>query len=99
MQNNAQNKAPNPGNTGVTADVIEAVLREALCPASLMVRDDSHMHAGHAGAKEGRHFHVTICAESFRGLSRVACHRLVYDSLRDVIPQGVHALAIQAQVP
>lgn len=88
-----------PANAGVTAELIEAVLREALHPASLTVRDDSHMHAGHAGAKDGRHFHVTICAESFRGLSRVASHRLVYDSLRDVIPQGVHALAIQAEVP
>jgi len=86
-------------NTGVTADLIETVLREALQPVSIAVRDDSHLHAGHAGAKDGRHFHVTICAESFRGLSRVASHRLVYDSLRDVIPQGVHALAIQAEVP
>lgn len=92
-------KATPTADQGVTAEQIERVLHDTLQPVSMTVRDDSHLHAGHAGAKEGRHFHVTICAEGFRGLSRVGCHRLVYDSLRDVIPQGVHALAIQAQVP
>jgi len=83
----------------VTAERLTAVLQAALAPVSLTVRDDSHLHAGHAGARDGRHFHVTICGECFRGLSRVACHRLVYDALREVIPQGIHALAIQASAP
>lgn len=87
------------GAVPVTAERLTHVLQAALSPVSLTVRDDSHLHAGHAGAREGRHFHVTICSECFRGLSRVACHRLVYDALREVIPQGIHALAIEARVP
>ena len=83
----------------VTAELLTQVLQVALTPVTLTVRDDSHLHAGHAGARDGRHFHVTICSECFRGLTRVASHRLVYDALREVIPQGVHALAIQASAP
>lgn len=90
---------PSAGQAPVTAERLTHVLQAALAPVSLVVRDDSHLHAGHAGAREGRHFHVTICSECFRGLSRVACHRLVYDALREVIPQGIHALAIEARVP
>ncbi len=86
-------------NQGVNAALIEATLQSSLLPVTLHVRDDSHLHAGHAGARDGRHFFVAIKAECFRGLSRVACHRLVYDALRDVIPQGIHALAIQAELP
>ncbi len=86
-------------NQGVNAALIEATLQSSLSPVTLHVRDDSHLHAGHAGARDGRHFFVAIKAECFRGLSRVACHRLVYDALRDVIPQGIHALAIQAELP
>lgn len=82
---------------GVTADLIESTLRAALSPQSLQVQDDSHLHAGHAGARDGRHFSVTIQAACFQGLSHVQRHRLVYDALRDVIPQGIHALAIKAE--
>lgn len=79
---------------------IEATLREALAPVSeLQVRDDSALHAGHAGAREGGHFAVRIRAERFAGLSRVARHRLVYDALREILPQGIHALAIDARAP
>lgn len=83
----------------VTAELLTQVLEATLTPVTLTVRDDSHLHAGHAGARDGRHFHVTICSECFQGLTRVASHRLVYDALREVIPQGVHALAIQASAP
>ena len=78
---------------------IDAVLREALAPESLEVRDDSHLHAGHAGAREGRHFHVTIVSSRFNQLSRVKRHRLVYDALQSLIPRGIHALAIDARAP
>lgn len=84
---------------GVSAQQIEAALREALAPEQLAVQDDSHLHAGHAGAKEGRHFSVRVVSERFAGLSRVARHRLVYDALGRLIPQGIHALAIQAHTP
>lgn len=83
----------------VGADQIEAELRAALAPAVLEVHDDSAAHAGHAGAREGRHFSVRIESERFDGLSRVARHRLVYDALRSLIPQGIHAIAIDARSP
>jgi BolA protein len=85
--------------TGVTAEQIRAALEQALQPVSLEVIDDSHLHAGHAGAKEGRHFTVRISASRFHGLPRIAQHRLVYDALRNLIPQGIHALAIEAKLP
>ena len=78
---------------------IEAALRSALQPLEIEVGDDSHLHAGHAGAREGRHFHVRVVSESFRGLTRVARHRLVYDCLGPLDPQGIHALAIDARAP
>lgn len=96
--------APTPaaqGNPGqpprVSADVVEQTLQQALQPVSLQVSDDSHLHAGHAGSREGSHFSVSIRAACFTGLSHVQRHRLVYDALRDVIPQGIHALAIKAE--
>jgi BolA protein len=84
---------------GVFAADIDAALRAALQPQSLEVQDDSHLHVGHAGAREGRHFSLRIVSERFDGLSRVARHRLVYDSLHDLIPRGIHALAIDARTP
>jgi BolA family transcriptional regulator, general stress-responsive regulator len=83
----------------VTADRLEAALRAALAPNSLEVVDDSHLHAGHAGAREGRHFTVRIVSAAFAGRSRVARHRLVYDAARSLIAEGIHALAIVARTP
>ncbi len=81
----------------MTAAEIEALLRAALLPTHIEVDDDSHLHAGHAGAREGRHFTVRLSSARFNGLSRVARHRLVYDSLGPLAAQGVHALAIVAK--
>jgi len=81
----------------VSAEQIESTLQAALQPAALAVTDDSHLHAGHEGAKSGKHFTVTIRGACFAGLSHVQRHRLVYDALRDLIPQGIHALAIKAE--
>ena len=83
----------------VSAEQIEGALRQALQPQALEVQDDSHLHAGHAGAREGRHFTVRITAARFNGLSRVARHRLIYDALQLLIPRGIHALAIEARAP
>jgi BolA protein len=84
----------------VTAAEVDRVLREALAPLrSLEVIDDSHLHAGHAGAREGSHLRVRVVADCMAGLSRVARHRLVYHALRRVIPLGIHALAIEARSP
>ena len=83
----------------VAAVDIEAALAAALAPTALEVQDDSHLHAGHAGAREGRHFSVRIVSGRFHGLGRVARHRLVYDALHSLMPRGIHALAIDARVP
>jgi BolA protein len=84
---------------GVTAEQLRATLDAALHPLHLAVQDDSHLHAGHAGAREGRHFTVRITSSAFDGLSRVARHRLVYDAARTLIAEGIHALAIEARTP
>ena len=83
----------------VQAADIETELRSALQPLALEVQDDSHLHAGHAGALEGRHFSVRVVSERFNGLSRLARHRLVYDSLHLLMQRGIHALAIDARAP
>jgi BolA protein len=84
---------------GVSREAIEAALRGVLRPSLLEVQDDSHLHAGHAGAREGKHFSVRITSAHFTGCSRVARHRLVYDALRLLMPAGIHALAIEARAP
>jgi BolA protein len=83
----------------VSAADIEAALTAALQPLALEVIDDSHLHAGHAGAREGRHFTVRLTSERFQGLSRVARHRVIYHALAQLIPRGIHALAIEAHAP
>jgi BolA protein len=83
----------------VSASDIDLALRQSLAPIQLEVQDDSHLHAGHAGAREGRHFSVRLTSARFNGLTRVARHRLVYHALQALIPQGIHALAIDARAP
>jgi BolA protein len=83
----------------VIAAEIERRLRAELSPSSLQIRDDSADHAGHAGAREGGHFHVAVVSERFTGLQRVARHRLVYHCLSDLMQRGIHALAIDARAP
>jgi BolA protein len=78
---------------------IEAALREALQPTEFMLQDDSHLHAGHAGAREGSHYTVRLVSDRFAGLNRVARHRLVYDALKVQMQAGIHALVIDARAP
>lgn len=83
----------------VSAAAVQARLVETLEPIELQVRDDSAAHAGHAGAREGSHLSVQIVSHRFTGLTRLARHRLVYDALSTLMPQGIHALAIDARAP
>ena len=83
---------------GPTAAAIEQRLTEQLVPRKLQVIDESYQHDGHAGANGtgfGTHFRVIVDAPQFDGKTRVQCHRVVYDALRDFIDQGLHALAIE----
>ena len=82
----------------ITAQALADALRQQLHPTQLEVLDESAAHAGHAGANGtgfGTHFRVRIAAPIFDGKSRVARHRLVYDSLQHFIDQGLHAIAIE----
>lgn len=73
---------------------------DALDPSSLDIRDDSHKHAGHAGARDGRgHFSVRIVSARFEGLLPLKRHRLVYDALGSLMETDIHAVAIQARTP
>jgi BolA protein len=79
---------------------IEVLLAQALSPLHVEVIDDSDRHAGHAGAQGGAgHFHVRVLSEKFRGLPVLARHRLVYEALRPLIPDEIHALGIEADAP
>lgn len=80
---------------------IRASLAARFSPIALEVIDDSHKHAGHAGARpEGEtHFSVRITAAEFAGLTRVARHRAVTDALAGEFERGLHALSIDAQAP
>ena len=87
----------------MTARPETATLRAALVrdfePLELEVRDDSAAHAGHAGAREGGHFHVRLVSKRFVGLPARERHRLVYASLAAWMGRGVHALSIEAHCP
>jgi BolA protein len=91
--------ARQPGALRASVPEIEARLRQALAPLEIDVQDDSALHAGHAGAREGGHYTVRLRAARFRGLARVARHRLVYDALAPLMTAGIHALAIDARAP
>lgn len=76
---------------------IRGLLERELAPASLEVIDESHLHVGHPGARDGRgHFRIRIVSSRFAGKSRLARHRLVYDALGAMMDTDIHALAIEA---
>lgn len=83
------------------SDSIQQKLTTALAPQRLEVIDESHLHAGHSGAREGgeSHFRLLVVSASFEGLSRVARQRLINDLLRDELAGTVHALAMKTLTP
>jgi BolA protein len=83
------------------ADTIRRKLVARFAPVRLDIVDESHRHAGHAGARpEGEtHFAVTIVAAAFAGRNRVERQRLVYDALAEELRTRVHALSLSARTP
>ena len=76
---------------------IERRLREAFSPEALDVEDQSHLHAGHEGARDGRgHFRVMIVSDAFAGMNAIARHRAVYAAMGELMTTDIHALSIEA---
>ncbi len=79
---------------------IKSRLERELSPTRIDIVDESHMHAGHAGAASGAgHFSVTIVSDKFAGKSAIQRHRMVYLAVNDLMPSEIHALSINAQAP
>ena len=79
---------------------IGRLLTEAFNPTELLVKDQSHLHAGHEGAKDGKgHFDVTIVSDKFSNRGRLERHRMVYDALGSLMASDIHALRINAIIP
>lgn len=71
----------------------------ALAPEHMEIVDESALHAGHAGAKSGGHYQLTIIAAVFTGQNMVARHRTIYQALGDLMTTHIHALSITALAP
>lgn len=81
-------------------DEIHARLTAAFAPLELQIRDDSHKHAGHEGARDGRgHFFVRIVSAQFSGKRLIERHRLVYEALGSMMQSDIHALSVDAEAP
>jgi BolA protein len=79
---------------------LHAILTQQFAPLELIIEDESHHHAGHAGAAGGlSHFRVRIVAEAFRGKTPLARHRLVYAAVGELLQTDIHALALDARAP
>ena len=79
---------------------IRDAIESALQPQSLDVQDESHLHAGHAGARDGRgHFRVAVVSSAFEGLASLARHRAVYAAVGRLMETDIHALSIDARTP
>ncbi|MEM1176386.1 MAG: BolA family protein [Pseudomonadota bacterium] len=79
---------------------IHELLQVEFSPQHLLVKDQSHLHAGHAGAEDGKgHFAVTIVSDAFEGKTRIQRHRIIFDALGDMMHTDIHALSITARTP
>jgi BolA protein len=80
--------------------IIRRELEAQIKPVELLIKDQSQLHAGHDGARDGRgHFDVTIVSEAFEGLKLIQRHRIVYDALSKLLETDIHALRIKAFTP
>ena len=81
-------------------DRIHQLLSTGLSPTSLVIEDESTLHAGHAGAASGGgHYRIRMISARFDGQSKVGRHRLVYDCLREMMQKDIHALAMTLLTP
>jgi BolA family transcriptional regulator, general stress-responsive regulator len=79
---------------------IQARITQHLRDAKVELTDESHLHAGHAGAREGKgHFRVRVVSPDFAGLRPLQRHQLVYRSLGEIMQNEIHALNIEALTP
>jgi len=78
---------------------LRAALEQELAPTWLDITDESAAHAGHAGAREGGHFRVSLVSAAFRGQPQIERHRLVYAAVAPLLHGDVHALNIRALAP
>ncbi|MCM0043789.1 MAG: BolA family transcriptional regulator [Burkholderiaceae bacterium] len=79
---------------------IRQLLDAGLAPLECVVDDESHLHAGHAGAASGGgHYRLRLVSARFEGLNKVARHRLVYDCLGEMMQKEIHALAMTLLTP
>ena len=83
------------------AEIMQTKLQTALEPTELEIVDESHLHAGHMGARpEGEtHFRVTVVSSAFSGLGRIQRHRLVHEAVAEELRTRVHALALVLRAP
>ena len=83
------------------AEIMQSKLEAALSPTTLEIVDESHLHAGHMGARpEGEtHFRMTIVSPAFSGLNRVQRHRVVHEVVAEELRERVHALALVLRAP
>lgn len=79
---------------------IRAMLEAAFAPVKLDIRDDSHLHAGHAGARDGKgHFTIRIVSAAFDNKRPLDRHRMVFEALGEMMQNDIHALKVSAQTP
>ena len=86
-------------NGNPLASEIRAAIERELAPTSIEIFDDSARHAGHAGAREGGHFRVTLVSAAFKGRPQLERHRMVYAAVAALMGRGIHALNIVARTP
>jgi len=92
--------ARSSGSVRPSLDELRSLLAAAFPEAAIELQDDSHLHAGHAGSRDGAgHYTVRLVSPAFAGMRPVARHRLVYDPVRPWMPHRVHALVIHALTP
>ena len=82
------------------ARAIEDALRESLGAQHVEVIDQSSLHEGHPGSQGGGgHFQVLVISDRFRGLTRIAAQRVVYEALGDLMRSDIHALSMRTLTP